>query len=701
LTDPATAAPPGPIWRSELRYLLELLALTGLAIAQPVLDVFGRSPETFVLEGAGAGSIILFCVVVCLGPPLVLLLGASLTNVFGRGVRRWVQVIVLSVLFGLFVLQVMKKTFDLEGAALVIASALLAVAFGAMYLRAAGLRLWLRYLAAAPLLFAVLFLVSSEVSPLLSESSASVAKVEVGSPHPVVILTLDEFPLDSIMRSDGTIDAELYPGFARLAASSTWYRNATTVALRTFYAVPAILTGRYAGTEQHLPVLSSYPQNLFTLLGGSFDVQASQTITRLCPKEVCKDDERTQGSATSRLLDRAGSVYRTMITPEQSHSEVSESVEEATATIKNSHGTQTERPARFEDFLDGLKPSTSKRPTLDFLHILMPHGPHRYYSSGALYGVGDAPIGRGGGNGDRWTTDAGLVSLSRQRHLLQVQYTDHLISQMIDTLQAEGIWDDAIVVVSPDHGIAYDPGESSRNGYGDFVTPPTPELLWIPLFIKAPGQTEGVNNDADVRTIDIVPTVADLLDVKIPWHVDGVSAVGDQPRTEQKKRFFGSWAHHGVELPGTAHAIDPVAGNAWIRAHAVDLFRDPGDPKWALYRWGPHPELVGRQLSALRIAAAPVGRGELGEAGRFAHAAPSQGRVPGIVYGDLDTGGSEPIAVAINGTVGAVVPRLTGGDSADFGALPPDWLWRDGKNDVRLFLVKADGTLAPLAISES
>jgi hypothetical protein len=699
LTNPSTVTAPTSIWRSELRFFLELLALTGLAIAQPVLDVFGRSPETFVLEGAGTGSIIAFCLIICLGPPFVLLLGASVTNAFGRGVRRWVQVVVLSLLFALFALQVIKKSLDVHGAPLVIASVLLAAGFGAVYLRAESARLWVRYLSPAPLLFAVLFLVTSQVSPLLSASSVSTAKVEVGSPHPVIVLTLDEFPLDSIMRSDGTIDAELYPGFARLAAGSTWYRNATTVALRTFYAVPAILTGRYPGEQQHLPVLSSYPKNLFTLLGGEYNIQASQTITQLCPEDVCKEDDRTQGSAESRLLDQASSVFGSMISPEASHTEVSEAVEEATATIKSSHGLQTERPARFEEFLDGLKPATN-RPTLDFLHILMPHGPHRYYPSGALYGVGDAPIGRGGGRGDRWTDDAGLVDLARQRHLLQVQYTDQLIGQMIDRLQEEGIWDDAIVVVSPDHGIAYDPGESSRNGYGDFVTPPTPELLWIPLFIKAPGQQAGAISDADVRTIDILPTIADLLDVKIPWRVDGISAIGDHPRTDAKKRFFGTWADHGIELPGTAHAVDPVAGNEWIRAHAVDRFRDPGDPRWALYRWGPHPELVGSEVADLRVADQSGGNAVLGEADRYTRAAPSHGRVPGIVYGTIDAAGSDAVAVAINGTIGAVVPRLTGDDGADFGALPPDWLWRDGTNDVELFLVRGDGTLVPLEISK-
>ena len=51
-------------WREELRYLCELVALTGLAMAQPVLDVFGKSPETFAFRGVSRAGIIEFAILV-------------------------------------------------------------------------------------------------------------------------------------------------------------------------------------------------------------------------------------------------------------------------------------------------------------------------------------------------------------------------------------------------------------------------------------------------------------------------------------------------------------------------------------------------------------------------------------------------------------------------------------------------------------
>jgi hypothetical protein len=66
------------------------------------------------------------------------------------------------------------------------------------------------------------------------------------------------------------------------------------------------------------------------------------------------------------------------------------------------------------------------------------------------------------------------------------------------------------------------------------------------------------------------------------------------------------------------------------------------------------------------------------------------------VYGTAHGADDLPIAVAVNGVIGGVGARLTDGDGSDFAALPPDWLWHDGANDVDIFTVSGDGTLHQL-----
>ena len=69
--------------RTELVLFLELLALCGLAIAQPLLDVTGRSPDFFLFYGAGAREILLLVALVTLAPPLLLWTTGALVRLAG------------------------------------------------------------------------------------------------------------------------------------------------------------------------------------------------------------------------------------------------------------------------------------------------------------------------------------------------------------------------------------------------------------------------------------------------------------------------------------------------------------------------------------------------------------------------------------------------------------------------------------------
>ena len=58
--------------RPEAKAFLELFALTGIAVAQPVLDVINNSPETIIGHQASGVAIVLATGVVVLVPALAL-----------------------------------------------------------------------------------------------------------------------------------------------------------------------------------------------------------------------------------------------------------------------------------------------------------------------------------------------------------------------------------------------------------------------------------------------------------------------------------------------------------------------------------------------------------------------------------------------------------------------------------------------------
>ena len=102
-----------------------------------------------------------------------------------------------------------------------------------------------------------------------AERTGSVATASSDAP-PIVFVVFDGLSLASLLDSSGAVDAARYPSFARLARTSTWYRDTTTVADVTQLAIPAILTGRYPRPSRQVPTAADHPHSLFTLLAGRY-----------------------------------------------------------------------------------------------------------------------------------------------------------------------------------------------------------------------------------------------------------------------------------------------------------------------------------------------------------------------------------------------------------------------------------------------
>ena len=116
------------------------------------------------------------------------------------------------------------------------------------------------------------------------------------------------------MKAKGHIDAKRFPNFARLARTSTWFRNTTTLSASTTVAVPVILTGN-PPVPGALPVAQNYPHNLFTLLASRYRMNVTESQTRLCPSQICHREAPSIGSRLSSLYSDARIVYLHLIAP--------------------------------------------------------------------------------------------------------------------------------------------------------------------------------------------------------------------------------------------------------------------------------------------------------------------------------------------------------------------------------------------------
>src|SRR4029453_4829022 len=102
-----------------------------------------------------------------------------------------------------------------------------------------------------------------------------------------------------------------------------------------------------------------------------------------------------------------------------------------------------------------------------------------------------------------------------------------------------------------------------------------PQIMWTPLFVKLPGQSEGEVDDRPTETIDVLPTIADVLDVEIPWEVDGASVFEDR---EDRPARMVDWRFNTVEATDGYVQLDRETGFERVLAGSNPAAGDPDDP---------------------------------------------------------------------------------------------------------------------------
>src|SRR5690606_8942681 len=119
--------------------------------------------------------------------------------------------------------------------------------------------------------------------------------------------------------------------------------------------------------------------------------------------------------------------------------------------------------------------------------------------------------------------------------------------------------------------------------------PDAQELGWVPLFFKRPGQAEGDVDDRNWQQVDLLPTVADLMGLAMPWPVDGLPGLREE-RTSGEMTF--------VSELDDVHVLD---GAALFAEMLADPEAIPPVPP------APLPELVGANVGDYRIVDGPEG----------------------------------------------------------------------------------------------
>ncbi len=678
--------------------------LCGVALAQPLYDVLSRGAELLVARRSEPVDVLFIAVALSLLAPAALLTFEILLGLLSRRARTVLHGLTVSALSSIIALSILKRVEILPGSASLIAAALVGTGLGLALLHWRLLR-GRYFLISASIVATSLplwFLFATPVQKLLFHSQA----VPDGGSHttsklrtPVVLVVLDELPTTTLMNDDREVDRGFFPGFHALAANSTWYRNATTVADFTTYAVPAILTGKYPEPGQNnLPTAGDYPDNLFTLLGKLNELIVVERTTKLCPEELCGGENETQPfpRRLKPLFSDLAVVYGHIILPAEL---ADNKLPPVTTTwrdfvqssinkdlLQDTTGeTASGRVARFRDFIHSIGRAT--QPALYYFHTGLPHHPWQYTPTGKRYAFSPIKQPRDFSRG-RWSTDTWRSAQGLQRHIMQTMFIDRLVAEMLDKLKETHIYDRSLLIVTSDHGLSFRPGDSRR----ELSATNYKDVMPVPLFVKMPHQVTGAISDRNVELVDILPTIADVQRISIPWRTDGLSLADPSLAAHDKKTVFSN--------AGETLRFSATFDEKYEALRRKSSLLGPGaDPErlYGISPHGPYKTLIGRRAVSIGGTSERI-EGELDFPALLESVSPegllTPAHITGRLYSTEETG-IQYLAVAINGFIRAITRTYEDDAARRFSAIVPESAFRPGRNTAEVFVIRDEpgGTL--------
>ncbi|MEK6869671.1 MAG: sulfatase-like hydrolase/transferase, partial [Nanoarchaeota archaeon] len=121
-----------------------------------------------------------------------------------------------------------------------------------------------------------------------------------------------------------------------------------------------------------------------------------------------------------------------------------------------------------------------------------------------------------------------------------IRQLDKNMGKLFDKIDELGLKDNTIIIITGVHGQEF--FDHGNFGHQDTLYQ---EVIHVPLIVYYPNKINASRVEETVSTIDIFPTLLDILDIEIPDNIDGVSLLplatneGDYGRDYVKSELFG------------------------------------------------------------------------------------------------------------------------------------------------------------------
>ena len=258
-----------------------------------------------------------------------------------------------------------------------------------------------------------------------------------------------------------------------------------------------------------------------------------------------------------------------------------------------------EAAAALVPFLDGLEDPDA--PFFFYAHVLQPHSP--YTAPEELRGRWldpsyDGPF-LGGDNKTLIASTHGKVEVSpadaeavRALYDANLVWADQGLQLILDELKSRGLYEKCLILVTSDHGEAL-----FQHGLWGHNSTLFDEMLEVPLVVRFPGEaTDGTPRgqilEGPVSIVDVLPSLAEWLDMAAPGELDGQSlapyVAGQADAAERIRTRTLRVRDHSVPpavglRTATTKVIlrrEPVPAGSAERSELLefyDLVEDPGE----------------------------------------------------------------------------------------------------------------------------
>ena len=175
----------------------------------------------------------------------------------------------------------------------------------------------------------------------------------------------------------------------------------------------------------------------------------------------------------------------------------------------------------------------------------------------------------------------------------EVAYTDQQLGRLFDQVAKKSAPENTLIVVLADHGESF--SEHGEYAHGVFLYDTT---LRVPFLIAGAGVPAGLSVKQQARTIDLLPTLLELIGSEVPQNVQGVSLAP----AFRGKSVATDWSYAETLFPkinmGWAE-LRGVRTNQWkyIRAPRPELYDLINDPAETTNVIANHPDEA-KQLEA-------------------------------------------------------------------------------------------------------